>query len=158
MKQTRHQARIAALQGMYQLDVQGVPAADETGEWVEYVLKETETTGETAAYARRLVAGAWAKREGYDAMIAGVSDHWDVARMAVVDRNLLRLALYELLEQPDVPARVVIDEAIEIGREFGSAETAHFINGVLDAICKRDPAFKVARGDELQRKSGNHAP
>jgi N utilization substance protein B len=156
MKQTRHQARIAALQGMYQLDVQAIPAAEETGGWIEYVLKETETTGETADYARRLVAGAWAKREQYDEMITGVSDHWDVARMAVVDRNLLRLALYELLEQPDVPARVAIDEAIELGREFGSAESAHFINGVLDAICKKDPACKLARGDELQRKPASH--
>ena len=80
-------------------------------------------------------------------MIAGVSDHWDVSRMGVVDRNILRPALYELVEQPDVPVRVVIDEAIEIGREFGEAQTPQFINGVLDAIWKREPACRATRGE-----------
>ena len=65
--------------------------------------------------------------------------------MAVVDRNILRLALYELTAQPDVPPRVVIDEAIEIGREFGAAETPQFINGVLDAIWKQHPDFQSFR-------------
>jgi len=78
--------------------------------------------------------------------------------MAVVDRNILRLALYELLDQPDVPARVVIDEAIELGREFGDAETPHFINGVLDAIWKHHPACRIARGepDASSAPPGNH--
>jgi N utilization substance protein B len=68
--------------------------------------------------------------------------------MAVVDRNILRIALYELIEQPDVPVRVVFDEAIEIGKQFGTRETPQFINGVLDAIWKNHPACRIARGDE----------
>jgi transcription antitermination factor NusB len=82
-------------------------------------------------------------------MISEITDHWEVSRMAVVDRNVLRLALYELIEQPDVPARVVIDEAIEIGREFGDAETPQFVNGVLDAVWKKHPACRVARGEPV---------
>jgi len=146
MKRKRHQARVVALQGLYALDVQRAPAdADTTGVLVP-LLTEAELTGEPADYANRLAGGVWAKREQYDGMIADVSDHWDVSRMAVVDRNILRLALYELVEQPDVPMRVVMDEAIEIGREFGDAETPPFINGVLDAIWKKHPACRTARG------------
>jgi N utilization substance protein B len=144
----RHQARVVALQSLYQLDVQKLPVSAATAPIVEPIAQEAELTAESVDYARRLTAGAWTNHERYDQMIAGVSAHWDVARMAVVDRNILRLALYELIEQPDVPARVVIDEAIELGREFGDAETPQFINGVLDAIWKSHPACRVARGME----------
>ena len=112
-----------ALQGLYQLDTQRAPSAVDVAAVVAPLLTEAELTGDAADYARRLTAGAWAERERYDEMIAGASDHWEVSRMAVVDRNILRLALHELVAQPDVPARVVIDEAIEIGREFGEADT-----------------------------------
>jgi N utilization substance protein B len=128
--------------------VQRLPADAATAVIVAPILQEAELSGEPAEYARRLAAGAWTNHERYDQMISGVSAHWDVARMAVVDRNILRLALLELVEQIDVPARVVIDEAIELGREFGDAETPHFINGVLDAIWKNDPVLRVARGNE----------
>ena len=147
MKGRRHQARTVALQGLYLLDIQQVPSDVDVAETTGPLVAEAELRGETADYARRLTVGAWAKRAEYDDMIAAVSDHWDVSRMAVVDRNILRLALYELIEQPNVPARVVIDEAIEVGREFGEAETPQFINGVLDAIWKQHPACRVARGD-----------
>ena len=129
-----------ALQGLYQLDIQAASSEADVSEMIAPLLAESELGDEAAGYARRLTAGAWARRERYDQMIAGVSDHWEISRMGVVDRNILRLALYELTEQPDVPGRVVIDEAIEMGREFGDAETPQFINGVLDAIWKHDPA------------------
>lgn len=126
-----------ALQGLYQLDIQQMPPDADAATLLAPLLSEAEVSGEAADYARRLVAGTWGKRAHFDDLLASVSDHWDVGRMAVVDRNILRLALYELFEQPDVPPRVVMDEAIEIGREFGSAETPQFINGVLDAIWKQ---------------------
>jgi N utilization substance protein B len=136
---------MVALQGLYELDIQRSPADADMGAVLAPWLAEADLQGEPADYARQLLSGAWAHHERYDQMIAGASDHWDVARMAVVDRNILRLGLYELIERPDVPARVVIDEAIELGRTFGSAETPPFINGVLDAIWKRDPACQAAR-------------
>lgn len=120
------------------------------------LLAEAELEGEAADYAQRLTAGAWAGFERYDHIIGGASDHWDVSRMAVVDRNILRLALYELTEQPSVPVRVVIDEAIELGREFGAAETPQFINGVLDAIWKRDPTCQAARRTRQQPPTQDH--
>jgi len=136
---------MVALQGLYQLDMQRLSADANAFALIEPLLTESELQGETANYAKQLIADTWAKYKRYDRMIAGAAEHWDVSRMAVVDRNILRLALYELTEQTDVPIRVVIDEAIELGREFGAAETPHFINGVLDAIWKRDPTCRSAR-------------
>lgn len=146
MKRRRHQARIAALQGLYQLDVQRAPSDVDTARTIAPLLAEAGLNGAPADYARRLAAGVWAARGRYDQMIAGVSDHWEISRMAVVDRNILRLALHELMEQPDVPTRVVFDEAIEIGREFGEAQTPQFINGVLDAVWKRHSACPNGHG------------
>lgn len=136
---------MVALQGLYELDMQRDLAAETIPAMLRPLLAEAGLEGESAEFARRLVVGAWTAHDRYDQMITTASDHWDVGRMAVVDRNILRLGLYELIEQPDVPARVVIDEAIELGRTFGAAETPQFINGVLDAIWKRDPVCQTAR-------------
>jgi N utilization substance protein B len=145
MKQQRHLARIVALQGLYQLDMQRIPE-DETGtQLIAPLLEEAGLQAESAVYARLIIQGTWHNHRRYDAMLASAASHWDVSRMAVVDRNILRLALYELIEQPEVPARVVIDQAIELGREFGAADTPQFINGVLDAVWKQDPACQTAR-------------
>ena len=70
-------------------------------------------------------------------LIAGAADRWKLERMPVVDRNVLRMAVYELLQQPETPAAVVIDEAIEVAKKFGSAESGGFINGILDAVRRR---------------------
>ncbi|MGQ9650649.1 MAG: transcription antitermination factor NusB [Phycisphaerae bacterium] len=147
MKQARHQARTAALQGLYQLDIQRAPADADVAECLKSILEEAGASPEVADYAGQMTAGAWAKRDQYDQMIAEVTDHWEVSRMAVVDRNVLRMAIYELVERPEVPARVVIDEAVEIAREFGDAETPQFVNGVLDAIWKKHPVCRLARGE-----------
>lgn len=145
MKQHRYQARTVALQGLYQLDIQRLAEDQPVADMLAPLISEALLEGETAEYARQLTAGAWATHTRYDQMITEAGSHWDVSRMAVVDRNILRLALYELIERPDVPARVVIDQAVELGREFGAAETPQFINGVLDAIWKRNPACQMAR-------------
>ena len=150
-RQERQQSRRAALQGLYQLDIQRIPADAGVAEMLAHPLAEAGLEGAAADHARKLAAGTWAASARYDEMLREASKHWDVARMPAVDRNILRLALHELLEHPDVPARVVIDEAIEIGREYGSAETPQFVNGVLDAIWKAHPAMKVARGEDERK-------
>ncbi len=136
---------MVALQGLYELDMQRDLPPERIPAMMTPLVAEAELPDQAAEYARQLVMGAWANYQRYDQLIAGASDHWDVGRMAVVDRNILRLGLYELIERPEVPARVVIDEAIELGRAFGAAETPQFINGVLDAIWKRGPACQTAR-------------
>ncbi|MBI4578391.1 MAG: transcription antitermination factor NusB [Planctomycetes bacterium] len=159
IKKHKHQARTVALQTLYQLDIQRLPADADVAPLISPLLAETDLPADMAAYARRLAAGTWTAREHYDAMISSVSNHWDVARMAVVDRNVLRLSLYELIEQPDVPIRVAIDEAIELGREFGAAETPQFINGVLDAVWKQHETCRSARaGQEPAVGGGGEKP
>jgi N utilization substance protein B len=71
-----------------------------------------------------------------DQLITQYAEHWDLDRMAVVDRNILRLAVHELLWQPDVPPKVAINEAIELAKKFGTADSSRFINGLLDRILK----------------------
>lgn len=148
MKTPRHQARVIALQGLFQLDVQKAEDRFDLDAILAPILEEDAYPEKAVAYARTIITGAWQNHARYDEMIAGVSARWDLSRMAVVDRNILRIALYELIEQPDTPVRVVIDEAIELGREFGEAETPHFINGVIDAVWKHHPACRVARPAE----------
>lgn len=86
------------------------------------------------AYLRELVAGAASHQEELDALIVRFSEHWRLERMTVVDRNLLRLAAYELLYQPKVPPKVVINEAVELAKRYGSDDSGAFINGILDQI------------------------
>ena len=101
-----------------------------------------------AEFARALVRGVSARREEIDALIGEVSEHWRLDRMPVVDRNLLRLATYELMATPDVPPSVVLNEAIELAREFGTEASPAFVNGVLDRV-----AARVAPRDPEDRRS-----
>ncbi len=89
---------------------------------------------EIVDYATSLVSGTIRKQPEIDQLISSHSSHWKIDRMAVTDRNILRLATYELLEEESVPAKVVINEAIEIAKKFGTSDSATFINGVLDSI------------------------
>lgn len=100
-------------------------------------LADEEPPGDVQDYARDLVQKAWEEIESIDAQIQTVSEHWKVSRMSPVDRNVIRVGVCELLHHPEVPRKVVIDEAVEIGKGFGTAESGAFINGVLDAVRKR---------------------
>jgi len=97
---------------------------------------------EVREFAERLVQGTWAERERLDRIIAAGAEHWRLDRMATVDRNVLRMAAWEMLFDPETPAVVVIDEAIEVAKKFGSEESGRFINGILDGIRRR-----VQRGE-----------
>lgn len=89
---------------------------------------------EVQEYASRLVLGTLSRLEELDERLAKQSDHWRLGRMPVVDRNLLRVALYELLYEDETPDPVVIDEAVEIAKKFSTPSSAPFVNGVLDGI------------------------
>lgn len=92
--------------------------------------------GETLSFVDALVAGVIANKETIDAMIAKHSTHWKISRMPLVDKNILRLAVYEILLAPDIPMKVTLNEAIEIAKKFGTEESSAFVNGVLDNIAK----------------------
>jgi transcription antitermination protein NusB len=129
----RRKTREVALQFLYQLDLHGEddPAQHETEFWSRHPVDE-----ETRVFGDALVRGTKANQGKIDQIISQFAEHWDLERMAVVDRNILRLALYELLWTEDVPPKVAINEAIEIAKKFGTKESSRFINGVLDRINK----------------------
>jgi N utilization substance protein B len=128
---TRREARELALQALYQLDVAGEGGTDLTLLWGHFAAEP-----EARAFARELVEGVAAHRERIDALIAASAEHWRLPRLARVDLGLLRLAAFELLARPDIPASVTIDEAVEIARRFGSEDSPGFVNGVLDHIAQ----------------------
>ncbi len=129
----RRQARIIAMQIFCQLDVM----ADEFIPQLDDFIAEETSDPTIRQYAQDLARHAWEERESLDQAIQDVAEHWDLSRMAPVDRNIIRAALCELRHKPDVPHRIVINEAIEIGKAFGTADSPAFINGILDAIRKR---------------------
>ena len=120
------------MQGLCCLDVQG----DEALELLDIFIAQSREDPATVVESKIMLAEARAIRDRADDLLAGESQHWDVARMALVDRNILRLAVWELLTGR-TPRKVVINEALRLAKEFASAESARFINGVLDATSKR---------------------
>jgi len=127
----RTKARERALQALYQIDV----AATDLDEALSRFWKSFEPVErEVMELAEELVRGVARHRRPIDEAIEGVSENWRLDRMARVDRNILRLAVFELAHRNDAPVKVVLDEAIELGKKYGSESSGAFINGVLDKI------------------------
>jgi N utilization substance protein B len=143
----RRLAREIALQALYVADVSHTPA-DEAFAIVTRRGGE-ETDKETLEFARSLALGTLERLEEIDGIVSARADNWAMNRMAAVDRNVLRLAAFELIARPDTPVRVVIDEAIEIVRKYSAEEATRFVNGVLDALKtlggKKPPKLKKAK-------------
>ena len=132
---SRRKARECALQMLFAADVaETSPEEVVRTYWAE--LGEAEIEGPAREFATRLAAGTLSRLEALDERIRSRAEHWRIPRMAVVDRNILRLAVYEFLYEP-TPRTVAINEALEIARRFSTYEATQFINGILDAI-KRD--------------------
>src|SRR5215210_1372970 len=132
---SRRKARECALQMLFAADVAEMPAADVVRSyWAE--LGESDLDQTAREFATRLAAQTLSNLELLDERIRSRAEHWRISRMAVVDRNILRLAVYEFLYEP-TPRTVAINEALEIARRFSTYEATQFINGILDAI-KRD--------------------
>jgi transcription antitermination protein NusB len=130
---TRRSGRAYALQLLYARD--GDPATDVAGaaaSWAEAFELELDATAQ--AFARELVAAASQHAAQVDALIGAASKNWRIDRMSRVDRNILRLGACELIAFRDVPVKVVINEAVELAKRFGTAESSAFVNGVLDRI------------------------
>jgi len=129
----RRKAREYALQMLFQWDITH-DAMDQV--FATFFQNQPEESEAIADFARQLVLGTVEHVEQIDEMIRRHAEHWRLDRMATVDRNLLRLAIYEFLYDRDTPKTVVINEAIEIARRFSAQESPQFINGVLDSIKK----------------------
>ena len=126
---------------LYQVDIRH---ADPTQAIEEFWQAEAQVADDVKRYANQLVEGTLQRLADIDGVISAHADNWDLKRMAVVDRNILRLGAFELLYLDGVPAKVCINEAIELAKRFGDAESGKFINGILDAIHKKR---HVARQD-----------
>ncbi len=132
---SRRKARECALQMLFAADVAETPPDEVVRTyWAE--LGDVDLEESAREFATRLAAGTLAHLQPLDERIRSRAEHWRIARMAVVDRNILRLAVYEFLHEP-TPRTVAINEALEIARRFSTYEATQFINGILDAI-KRD--------------------
>ena len=132
----RRKARAYALQVLYALDVDGGPRPDAAVEnyWQQFDLELDEAARE---FAVELVRGTREKLLELDEVIQSSSRNWRLDRMSRVDRNILRLGTYELQSRPETPARVVLNEAVELAKRFGAEESAAFVNGILDRIAQR---------------------
>jgi len=137
----RRPARELALQALFQLDiraqegtprglVEGLLASRGDGE----DMKAEPVSADELAYGKKLVDGVNERKSELDKLLDGASVNWRVVRMPVVDRNILRIACFELVALPELPASVVINEAVELAKRFGDTESKAFVNGILDRI------------------------
>ncbi|MGQ9709450.1 MAG: transcription antitermination factor NusB [Anaerolineae bacterium] len=126
----RRLARTVALQALYEIDCTRHPPA----EVLQHRLEETPLPEPAAKFARWLIYGVLQHRAVLDAYIQKYAPEWPLEQVAIVDRNILRIALYELAQDSQTPFKVAINEAIELGKTFGSDSTPRFVNGVLGAL------------------------
>jgi N utilization substance protein B len=138
--QVRRLARISALQALYELDATG-HAADEV---IAARLEEHPLTPEGEALLRLLVSGVLKQKASLDARIQRLAPAWPVAQIAVVDRNILRIALFELSGTSGTPPKVAINEAVDLAKIFGSESSSRFVNGVLGAAVNERAESELA--------------
>jgi len=148
----RTKAREYALQMLYQADI----ARTDAGQLVQDFWIYHHVPPEVKGFATRLVQGTLEHVEAIDRLIASYANNWEIARMAVVDRNILRLGAFELLYLiEEVPPKVSLNEAVELAKRFGDEESSKFVNGILDTIHKTRPGVVDPSGS---RPAGAEAP
>lgn len=144
-KGSRRQGRVAALQALFEADNSGHSAA----EALRRIVDSQGVPPESAAFAQGLIEGVVAQQDELDQVIAGAATAWPVKQLPAVDRNILRLAIREMLEDNGTPVKAAINEAVELAKQFGSENSAKFVNGVLGTIERRrqetDPNHATAQ-------------
>jgi N utilization substance protein B len=152
----RHSGREAALQMLFQMEASGAAAAQAIELFWRSFAADADPEGR--AYADEAVQGVGAALAELDKRIGEASTHWRVERMARVDRNVLRLGTWELANRPDVPRAVVLDEAVELAKAFGTEDSSAFVNGVLnriaDTLGRKDEEARVEPGAEPGSEPG----
>lgn len=150
----RRDGREAAVQFLYQSDANQTPFEEALATF--WVLRSgpdglTPTPEKTRQFAENLIRGVTAEREAIDAKIVSFAQNYQLHRIAAVDRNILRMGIYEMLHCPDVPPVVAINECIEIAKKFGGDDSGRFVNGILDRMRKELP--RSARDAEWKPRS-----
>ena len=147
---SRHEARLAAVQFLFQRDFNPgdlEPALRDF--WAARGGKER-----VREFAEALVRGVEEHRAELDVLLGRYAEHWEVGRMGAVDRNVMRVALFEMYHRPDIPPVVSINEAVELAKEFGGLESGRFVNGVLDRACRELPRPARSAVAEYERFRG----
>ena len=136
MKRERRRARSLALEALYEVDSVGHSAE----EVIDRILSDDKKLNEEAAgFLRRVVQGTLASIQELDKLVADCASEWPVDELAVIDRNILRLALWEFVLSGETPVKVAINEAVELAKRYGSDSSPRFINGVLGTLADRNP-------------------
>ena len=130
MKGARHKAREVALQALYEID----SVRHKPDESIKRILSRIEMTEDIACFATDLVNGVILNREQLDQNIRDFAPAWPLDQISIVDRNILRLAIFEILHDNKIPVKVAINEAVELAKTFGSNNSSRFINGVLGSV------------------------
>ena len=137
------------MQILFQWDIHG-----NTDHWLEEFWTQHPISPEVRRFTEQLVEGVMTHRAELDQLIGAYASNWKVSRMPVVDRNILRAALCELLWIPDIPAKVTVNEAIELAKRFADDEAKGFVNGVLDKILKEEPRLQDKRAEMAAAAAG----
>ena len=137
---SRHEARERAVQILFQYDIHG-----QAGPWLEEFWTQYPLTEELRLFSEQLVDGVRTSRKDLDALISSHATNWKVSRMPIIDRNILRLGCFELLHLPEVPAKVTLNESIELAKNFGDEEASKFVNGILDKVLRSDARLERKR-------------
>jgi N utilization substance protein B len=140
----RRRARELAIQVLFHMEYN----PGDPGESFDRVCESFGPPKEVRAYSREVVLGVWEKKADLDRLIRRSSKNWRVERMTRVDLNILRIAIYEVVYRKDVPPKVSIDEAVELGKRYGTEESGAFINGILDHI------YNELKAEEVDQQGG----
>lgn len=146
----RRKAREYALQILYQWDL----SAEQAGVnkiTPEDFWKSNPATEDIKNFTTTLVEGVWDTLSDLDAEISKYAEHWSIERMPVIDRNILRFALYELLYIPDIPSKVTINEAIDIAKKYGTEKSGTFVNAILDKVA-REKNLHDTKGKDIKKE------
>ena len=143
---SRRKARESALQLLYQLDMSGGKVRDALGMY--WATQDGDE--DVRQFASSLVEGVVKHLSEIDDIISSYSTNWKISRMASIDKNVLRMAVYELTHCPDIPVKVTINEAVEIAKCYGTEESGAFVNGILDNIAKKYAKEKAGMDDRNQ--------
>jgi len=134
----RTRAREFALQILYQVDIRHAELAEVLQSFWEEKTEKDEKEPEITEYTETLVRGVVEKLDPIDKIIERYAENWELKRMAYVDRNILRLASYEMLHLDEIPVKVAINEAVELAKRYGEPDSSKFVNGILDRIAKTE--------------------
>ncbi len=150
----RHKAREFTLQILYAIDISGSQSED----IFKYFWDSLTSPAEVRSFTTQLVDGVLEKLNYIDNVISKYSEHWAIDRMTSVDRNILRMAVFELLFLTDIPHSVTINEAVEIGKKFGSEESGAFVNGILDRIARESGELGIDENMTAEASIGVESP